>query len=88
MGIATAATIFVFASPLYARPRHQFLPILSGPWQSADAAIVLDPYHSNQYTIADLRLDPRIVGIIHKASERRPTVSLWIRPIQIDAARP
>jgi lysozyme len=42
---------------------------LSGPWQSPDAAIVLDPYHANQYTIDDLRLDPRIAGIVHKASE-------------------
>lgn len=42
---------------------------LAGPWQSPNATIVLDPYHENQYTIADLQLDPRIVAIIHKATE-------------------
>ena len=42
---------------------------LHGPWNAADAAIVLDPYHANTYSIADLKLDPKIVAVIHKASE-------------------
>ncbi len=42
---------------------------LAGPWQADTASIVIDPYHSNDYTIADLKLDPRIVGIVHKATE-------------------
>lgn len=42
---------------------------LVGPWQSTSASLILDPFHQNQYTIADLKLDPRIVAIIHKATE-------------------
>jgi GH25 family lysozyme M1 (1,4-beta-N-acetylmuramidase) len=42
---------------------------LKGPWNAPDAAVILDPFHENNYEIADLKLDPKIAGIIHKATE-------------------
>jgi GH25 family lysozyme M1 (1,4-beta-N-acetylmuramidase) len=39
------------------------------PWKAQDAAIVIDPYAGNSIDWEKLATDPKVVGILHKATE-------------------
>lgn len=39
------------------------------PWKDSTTALVIDPYHENGLNFDQLATEPRVAGIIHKASE-------------------
>jgi GH25 family lysozyme M1 (1,4-beta-N-acetylmuramidase) len=39
------------------------------PWFDAKRAIILDPYHANSLDLEQVRTDPRVLALIHKATE-------------------
>ncbi|MBY5819515.1 glycoside hydrolase [Rhizobium leguminosarum] len=41
----------------------------SHPWDNSDTAIVLDPFRGNSIDWDKVKTDPRVVGMIHKASQ-------------------
>jgi GH25 family lysozyme M1 (1,4-beta-N-acetylmuramidase) len=50
-------------------PTAGYCSEFSKPWQDANTSIVLDPYHGNAMDFDKIAQDPKVVAIIHKASE-------------------
>src|SRR5688500_13712387 len=48
---------------------HPLQDEFKAPWKEPDKAIVLDAYWKNKLVWDDLANEPRVAGIIHKASE-------------------
>lgn len=60
-------TLFLVLSaiPVFSQNRSDF----DKPWLDKNTAIVIDAFHKNSIDWAKLKIDQRIVGILHKASE-------------------